>query len=272
MDNLLALLMGLVEGLTEYLPVSSTGHLILAGRALGFEEAVGADLAKMFEVVIQLGAILAVVVAFPGRFVDLADLRRHSGFAGARGLMLLLLTTLPALVAGAAAHSFIKEHLFNPFTVAVGLMLGAVWIFLVERRGPRARTEGLDALGPRDALLIGLFQCLAMWPGMSRSAATILGAMMIGVERRTATQYSFFAAIPVLVAASALDLYKSYGLLSAQHVPMFAIALGASFVSALIAVKFFLRFLSQHTLVPFAWYRIALGLLVLALLPWLSQK
>lgn len=263
MEILHALLMGLVEGLTEFIPVSSTGHLILVGHLLGIEQTAGREVAQTFEVIVQLGAILAVVVAYPRRFAGLLDLRRREGFAGLRGLGLLLMTTLPAVIVGAIGHGFIKRTLFHPVTVAIGLIAGAVWIIFVEWRPSRIKKEGVDSLRGTDALAIGLFQCLALWPGLSRSAATILGAMMIGVQRKTAVEYSFFAAIPVLTAASALDLYKSLPFLTAQHVPMFVIGLSVSFLSAWVALKLLLRFLAQHTLVPFAWYRVAVGVFVL---------
>jgi undecaprenyl-diphosphatase len=266
MDGLLAAIMGLVEGLTEFLPISSTGHLILADHLLRFEEAVGSDFAKTFEVVIQLGAILAVVAAFPGRFSTLLDFRRREGFAGLRGLWLLVLTTIPALIAGAALHGVIKRHLFATETVAIGLMAGAVWILAVEWRRPRARTTELDAIDWREALGIGLFQCIALWPGMSRAAATILGGMMLGVGRKTATQYSFFAAVPVMIAATVFELLKSYRELDFSHGSLIAIGFVVAFFSAWAAVKLLIRFVGNHTLTGFAWYRIALAAVVFAVL------
>ena len=258
---LIAILMGLVEGITEFLPVSSTGHLILAGHFLNYT----GKSAATFEIFIQLGAILAIVFLYFPRFFGLIfppkDLK---GFSGVRGLSLLFLTTLPALFFGAFLHSFIKEHLFNPKTVAIGLMAGSVWIFAVEKYGRREKTkEGLDTLSYRDAVLIGLFQCLAMWPGVSRAGATILGAMMIGVNRKTATEYSFFAAAPVIAAASLLDLYKSRDVIMASQVPFFAVGFLVSAVSALLIVKFFIRYVSRNSLNAFAWYRLALAALVL---------
>ena len=168
-----AALMGVVEGVTEFIPVSSTGHLILAGDLLGFESLVGEGQAKTFEIFIQLGAILAVVVAYPRRFSGLLRLGDNSGFSGLRGLSLLLLTSLPAGRLGLLARGPIKEHLFQPLTVAVGLAAGAVWILVVERWPPRVRRAGLDQLRWQDALAVGLFQCLALWPVMSRSSSTI---------------------------------------------------------------------------------------------------
>lgn len=258
-DAFLAAIMGLVEGLTEFLPVSSTGHLILAGEWIGFEDAVGKEVAKTFEVFIQLGAILAVVAAFPQRFLGLLDFRSQNRFAGMRGIALLLLTSVPALMLGAVLHGVIKERLFNATTVAIGLALGAIWILAIEWRRQRVRCEEIDALSWREALAIGLFQCVALWPGMSRSASTILGGMMVGVDRKTATAYSFFAAVPVLCAAAIYDIYKSRAYLHMEHMPLFAVGFVASFVFAYLAVKWLLRFVGSHTFTPFAWYRLALA-------------
>jgi undecaprenyl-diphosphatase len=255
----MAALLGVVEGLTEFIPVSSTGHLILAGDLLGFESLVGEGRAKTFEIFIQLGAILAVVVAYPHRFGGLLRLRDNSGFTGLRGLSLLLLTSLPAGLLGLLARGPIRDHLFQPLTVAAGLAAGAVWILIVERWPPRERRAGLDQLRWQDALAVGLFQCLALWPGMSRSSSTILGGMMLGMERKTAAEYSFFAAVPLLTAASLYELYKSRSTLSAADVPCFAVGFVVSYLFAWLSVRYFIRFLSQHTLAVFGWYRLAVA-------------
>lgn len=266
MHELQAAIMGLVEGLTEFLPVSSTGHLILAGKWLGFERSLGHDVAATFEIFIQAGAILAVLAAYPGRFAGLADVRRGSGFSGWRGLSLLAITSVPALIAGKLAGEFIKVQLFAAWSVALGLAAGAVWILAVERRRPQARTGSLDDLGWREALAIGLFQCLALWPGVSRSGATILGGMMLGVDRKTATEYSFFAAVPVLLAAALWELWKSRHFLQPAQASLFGIGLAVSFVAAFLAVKWLLRFVASHTLTAFAWYRLCLAAAVFAAL------
>ncbi len=255
----IAVVLGLVEGVTEFIPVSSTGHLILVGNLLRFN----GERAGTFEVFIQLGAILAIVAAYPRRFNDLFDFSKKTGFTGARGLTLLLITTIPALILGALGHGFIKQKLFSPLTVAVGLGVGGVWILLTERFLPKAREKDLDSIRWREALAIGLFQCLSLWPGMSRSASTILGGMMSGLERKTATEYSFFAAVPAMCAACLFDLYKGWHLLSAADLPLFAVGFVVSFLSAWAAVKFFIHFLSRHTLTPFGWYRIVLAAVVL---------
>ena len=259
-----AALLGVVEGLTEYVPVSSTGHLILVADLLGFEPLVGDVRAKTFEIFIQLGAILAVITAYPRRFGGLLRLSDTSGFTGMRGLGLLLLTSLPAGLLGVLARGAIKEHLFQPLTVAAGLAAGAVWILAVERRPARVRRSGLDELRWQEALGIGLFQCLALWPGMSRSSSTILGGMMLGVERKTAAEYSFFAAVPVLTAATLYDLYKSRSALSPADIPWFAVGFVVSYLFAWLSVRFFIRFLSHHTLVVFGWYRLAVAAAALA--------
>jgi len=258
MEYLLAVVMGVVEGLTEFLPVSSTGHLILAGHASGFSERLGKPAADAFEVIIQLGAILAVVAAYPHRFLRLLQGRENRGFSGLRGIGLLVVTTLPAAVLGLLVHAAIEEHLFSPMTVALALAVGAVWILLTERWAPQPKVEGLDSLGWRDALHIGLFQCLSLWPGMSRSASTILGGMISGVERKTATEYSFFAAVPVMIAATGFKMVKSRDAL-ADHLPVLAVGFIVSFIVAWLAVKGFVWFLGRHTLVPFGWYRLALA-------------
>lgn len=255
-----AVVLGVVEGLTEYLPVSSTGHLIIVGELLGLQDYLGSkEVVGTFEIFIQLGAILAVVVAYPGRFIGLLRWNDNRGFSGLRGLFLLFLTSLPGGLLGLVARPYIKEHLFQPLTVAIGFIVGAVWILAAERFMPRTRREGVDSLDWKDALGIGLFQCFGLWPGMSRSLSTIFGGTMLGVERKTATEYSFFAAVPILTAATLYELYKSRGLLHASHLPMFAIGFVVSFFAAWAAVKFLIRFVSHHTFVPFAWYRLALA-------------
>ncbi|MHB8901436.1 MAG: undecaprenyl-diphosphate phosphatase [Thermoguttaceae bacterium] len=261
MENVLALLMGVVEGLTEFLPVSSTGHLILVGHYSGFEQLVGKPVADAFEVVIQLGAILAIVAAYPSRFVRLLRLNDNQGFSGLRGIGLLLVTTIPASIVGLLTHDLIEERLFSPVTVAVGLAVGAVWILLTERYVRPREVEGLDALTWQSALAIGLFQCLSLWPGMSRAASTILGGVIAGVDRKTATEYSFFAAVPIIIAATIFKAWKSYEILQG-HYPMLAVGFVASFVVAWVAVKGFVWFLGRHTLVPFGWYRLGLAAVV----------
>jgi undecaprenyl-diphosphatase len=257
-----AIILGIVEGLTEFIPVSSTGHLIIAGHLLGFD----GPKAATFEIFIQLGAILAVIFLYKERFLQLCSVRRSAGFSGRRGLILLGLTTLPALVLGALTHRYIKAYLFSPATVALGLGSGGLGILAVEWTRPRVKKFGLDALNAGDAVVVGLCQCLALWPGMSRSACTIVGAMAVGIERETAAQYSFLAAVPVMFAATGFDLYKSLPILQGSDALMFGTGFAVSFIAAWLAIRFFLRFLASHTLNPFGWYRIIVALGILWLL------
>jgi len=268
MEIISAIILGLVEGLTEFVPISSTGHLILTGHMLGFEGRVGQQIAAALEVFIQLGAVLAVVVAYPGRFAALLRITNNRGFSGARGLGLLLATTLPAALLGLATHSLITEYLFCPLSVAFGLFAGGLWILGVERRKPRPKKQGLDAVGWTDALVVGLFQCLSLWPGVSRSAATILGGMAGGLDRRTATEYSFFAAVAIIPAAGLYELYKVWPCLSPGHFSMFAVGTLVAFLAGWMAVKCLIRFLSHHTLSVFGWYRLVVALLVTCTVGW----
>ena len=260
--TLTAALMGLIEGATEFLPVSSTGHLILAGELLKFE----GEVAKTFEVFIQLGAILAVLLVYRRTFLGLLQKPSDKGFQGPNGIVLLLLTTLPGLVAGVLAHGFIKEHLFTSRTVALGLAVGAVWILLAERFHRATAPRELDRLTWKMALGIGLFQCLALWPGMSRSTCTILGGLWLGLSRKAATEYSFFAAVPLLTAACLYDLLHNFHLLDTQTLPLFIIGLVVAFFSAWLAIRFLIHFIAHHTLAAFGWYRLVLAGLVLWLL------
>ncbi len=260
----IALIMGLVEGLTEFLPVSSTGHLILAGHALDFT----GPKADTFEIAIQLGAILAVVVLYHERFLGLLKTDPAKPFSGPRGIWLLFLTSLPALGIGFLAHKAIKTYLFGPRTVALALFVGALVMFAVEayaerqRRSRKRPVDSLDAMTPRLALSIGLFQCLALWPGFSRAGATIMGGMLMNADRKTAAEYSFLAAVPVMCAAVGYDLLKNGHLFTSGDLVFLAIGFVVSFVSGWAAVKGFIGLLSRFTLRPFAWYRLALAPLV----------
>ena len=251
------LILGAVEGLTEFLPVSSTGHLIIAGDLLNFT----GEKASTFQVAIQLGAILAVVCLYWERFLGLIKPQTGVNFAGWRGIWLLFLTTVPPGLAGLLLHSTVKA-LFNPASVALALAVGAICMLIMEHRGEPDKVRDLDALTPGLALGIGCFQCLALWPGFSRSAATIMGGMLLGVRRQLAAEYSFLAAVPLMCAATGYDLLKNWQVLSVDDVPLFAWGGLFSFVFAIIAVKGFITLLGRVTLRPFAWYRLALAPLV----------
>ena len=254
-----AAIMGIVEGLTEFLPISSTGHLILAGSLLNF---VGAK-AKVFEIAIQTGAILAVVIVYWQKIretlVALPSSRQAQRFAGN-----VLIGFLPAVVLGLLFGKAIKAHLFTPQVVATAFILGAFVILWAESRPQSAaRVQSVDDMTPLDALKVGLVQCLAMIPGTSRSGATIIGGMLLGLSRKAATDFSFFLAIPTLIGAGVYSLYKERALLSVADLPLFGVGLLFSFISAWICVRWLLRYIASHSFVPFAWYRIAFGVIVL---------
>lgn len=256
-----ALLLGLVEGLTEFLPVSSTGHLILAARFLP----IGDARAELFDVVIQSGAMLAVLGLYRRRFAAVLRPETPGTFSGARGLVLLALGVLPALLVGYALRHRIHD-LRTPAHVAIALAAGGAAILLVETlRGDRG-TRGVDQLTPRIALGVGLFQCLALWPGVSRSAATILGGMLLGLTRRGAAEFSFLLGAPVLFVVSGYELVAHHDQLTTDTIALVAAGFAAAAFAAAIAVKAFTAYLGRATLKPFAWYRLALAALVLALL------
>ena len=253
-----ALLLGVIEGLTEFLPISSTGHLILASAWLEFNR----PEAKTFEVVIQLGAILSVCWHFRQRLSTVAlTLTREA--SSRRFALRLLLAFLPAAVLGLLLHGFIKQVLFSPLIVAWALLVGGVVILLIERWAPPPRVQTIDEISFGDALKIGFVQSLALIPGVSRSGATIMGAMLLGVSRSCATEFSFFLAIPVMFAATVFDVYKSWHELSLEALPMFAVGFVFAFLSALLTIRFLLRFVASNSFVPFAWYRIGFGALLL---------
>ncbi|MEK8052174.1 undecaprenyl-diphosphate phosphatase [Ideonella sp. DXS22W] len=254
-----AAVMGIVEGLTEFLPISSTGHLILAGSLLGMNDEVG----KVFEIAIQTGAIFAVIIVYWQRLRDAVAGLRHSPVQQ-RFVANVLIGFLPAVVLGLAFGKAIKAHLFTPTVVASTFILGAFVILWAERRQATAvRIESVDQMSGLDALKVGLVQCFAMIPGTSRSGATIIGGMLLGLSRKAATDFSFFLAIPTLIGAGLYSLYKARALLHASDLPLFAVGLVTAFVSAYACVRWLLRYIASHSFTPFAWYRIAFGVLVL---------
>ena len=270
MDTLLflkAVLMGIVEGLTEFLPISSTGHLILAGSLLDFQSNVGADKAKVFDIAIQSGAIFAIVLVYWQRLRDtlvgLGSEPRAQRFA-----INVIVGFLPAAVIGLALGKVIKAHLFNAPVVASAFIVGGLIILWAERRAARPenatpRVNTVDDLSVLDALKVGFIQCLGMIPGTSRSGATIIGGMFLGLSRKASTEFSFFLGIPTLVGAGLYSLYKERELLSMADLPLFGVGLAFSFISAWVCVRWLLRYVATHNFVPFAWYRIGFGVLVL---------
>jgi undecaprenyl-diphosphatase len=272
-----AAVMGVVEGLTEFLPISSTGHLILAGALLGFDDAK----AKVFDIAIQTGAIFAVIIVYWQKIrdtlVQLPTERQAQRFA-----LNVLIAFFPAVILGLLFGAAIKEHLFTPVVVASAFILGGfviLWAEARQRRLEQVAGKALDADGafrpttrliasvddmtPLDAVKVGLVQCLAMIPGTSRSGATIIGGMLLGLSRKAATDFSFFLAMPTLIGAGVYSLYKQRDLLSWADLPMFGVGLLFSFLSAWVCVRWLLRYISSHSFVPFAWYRIVFGIVVL---------
>ncbi|CAI0696565.1 Undecaprenyl-diphosphatase [Serratia entomophila] len=261
----IAFVLGVVEGLTEFLPVSSTGHMIIVGEWLGFT----GDKAKTFEVIIQLGSILAVVVMFWRRLFGLIGIHfggkpvEHEGkTSGQLKLGHILLAMIPAVVLGLAFHDFIKS-LFAPKNVMYALVVGGLLLLAAEWLKPKKPSaEGLDDITYRQAFMIGCFQCLALWPGFSRSGSTIAGGMLVGVNRYAASEFSFILAVPMMIGASGLDLYKSLHFLTMGDLPMFAVGFVTAFVVALIAIKTFLSLIKRISFVPFAIYRFIVAAVV----------
>jgi undecaprenyl-diphosphatase len=253
-----AIILGLVEGLTEFLPVSSTGHLILVGQLLGFND----DKGKVFEIAIQFAAILAVVWEYRARLAHtLTSITSES--VSQRLAVNLMVAFMPAAVLGFLFLKQIKHYLFNPFVVASAFIIGGFLILWAERRQHVVHAESIDDMTWRDALKVGFAQALAMIPGTSRSGATIIGGLFFGLSRRAATEFSFFLAIPTMFAATLYDVYKNRDLFSLDDIALFAIGGTVSFISAFIAVRGLIRFISRHDFTVFAWYRIAFGIIVL---------
>jgi undecaprenyl-diphosphatase len=256
-----AALLGLIEGVTEFIPVSSTGHLILASHWLGET----GEAAKTFDIFIQLGAILAIVWLYRARLSH-AVLAARREPASRRFLLNLLVAFLPAAIVGFLFHDWIKARLFTPTVVAAALVIGGLIILLIEWARPAERVAEVGEVRPPTALGIGLAQVLSLVPGTSRSGATIMGGYALGLSRRAATEFSFFLSIPVMFAATLYDLFKSRGALGAADAPAFAVGFVVSFVSAVVVVRAFLSYVSHHSFSAFAWYRIALGVALLLLL------
>jgi undecaprenyl-diphosphatase len=254
-----AAIMGIVEGLTEFLPISSTGHLILAGSLLGFVDAK----AKVFDIAIQTGAIFAVILVYWQKIretlVQLPTEKKAQQF-----VINVLIAFIPAVVLGLLFGKAIKENLFTPVVVASTFIIGGFIILWAEKRQQTAvRVHSVDDMSSMDAIKVGLVQCFAMIPGTSRSGATIIGGMLLGLSRKASTDFSFFLAMPTLIGAGIYSLYKERHVLSMADIPMFAVGLVFSFISAWLCVRWLLRYISTHNFVPFAWYRIVFGIVVL---------
>jgi undecaprenyl-diphosphatase len=253
-----AVVLGVIEGLTEFLPISSTGHLILAGDLLGFSD----DRAKVFEIVIQTGAMLAIVWEYRMRFWRILSRLPYDRAAQRFGVNIFV-AFLPAAILGLSFGKFIKTRLFQPVPVALAFVLGAIVILWAERRDRAARVSEVDAMTWLDALKVGLAQSFALIPGTSRSGATIIGGMLFGLSRRAATEFSFFLAVPTLIAAGGYDFWKNRALFEWSDLGLFAAGSAAAFIAAFFCVRWLLRYIATHSFVPFAWYRIAFGAVVL---------
>lgn len=254
-----AIILGIVEGATEFLPVSSTGHLIIVGDLIDFLDKEKRDI---FEIVIQLGSILSVVWLYQAKFKTITR-TIASDQQSQKFVLQLLIAFIPLAVLGLLFHHQIKAVLFNPISVAFALIAGGLVILYIEKLSLKARVTKIESMTILDALKIGCAQALALIPGVSRAGATILGGMSFGLSRQVATEFSFFLAVPVMFAASGYDLIKNRHLLTMDDAGLFAIGFVAAFISALFAIKTFIRFVAAHDFRVFAWYRIALGLLVL---------
>jgi len=253
-----AIIMGIVEGITEFLPVSSTGHLLLMNEILSFKGPEG----NVFEIVIQFGAILAVVAVYFERLWKVT-IELPTSAKARKFVMAVSVAFLPAMFIGFFAHDFIKSVLFNPTIVAISLIIGGFAILLIEKKAPKPNIHEVENMSLKTALIIGFAQCLAMIPGVSRSGATIMGALLIKVDRKVAAEFSFFLAIPTMAAATVYDLYKNWEHLTLDDGALIAVGFVVAFFSALIVVRSFVSFISKHGFAPFAWYRIAIGAIAL---------
>ena len=253
-----AFMLGIVEGATEFLPISSTGHLIIAGDLLNFNDGKG----NVFEIVIQLGAILAVCFEFRKRLLN--TISQLFNEPSAQGFAInLIIAFMPAALLGLAFHDYIKTYLFSPISVAIALIVGGFAILVIEKYSKHFSTHTIETITKKQALQIGLAQSLALVPGVSRAGATILGGMVFGLTRQTATEFSFFLAIPIMFAATGYDLLKSAGQLGMSDLPLFAVGFITAFISALLVIKVLIKYVASHDFTGFAWYRIIFGSIVL---------
>ena len=251
-----AFILGIVEGITEFIPVSSTGHLILAAELLQFND----DSSKVFEIFIQLGAILAVIVQYKSKLILTFKGALHEKVAQ-NFILHLFIAFLPAAIMGLLFHKMIKLHLFNPIIVGISLIIGGFIMILIEKKLTIKTKTNVDQITKKQALVIGLAQCFALIPGVSRSASTIMGGLISGLDRKTATEFSFFLAIPIIFAASLFDLATNFSVLNMHHIPIFSIGFITAFVSALLIIKVFIKYVANHDFVIFGWYRILIGII-----------
>lgn len=259
MDIIIGIIMGIVEGLTEFAPVSSTGHLILIGHLFGFE---GTDRATTFEVVIQLGSILAVVVLFWNRILNILGLQKRRGNEniGSLSIIHIGIGILPFGIGGVIFYDVIKDVLFKPQTVVITLIAGGILMIVAEKFKPMPVSNTLDQISYKQALAVGLFQCLALVPGFSRSGATLSGGLLVGMNHRTASEFTFIMAVPIMFAASSKDLIESWSYLNVGDIPLFVAGFVTAFVVAILAIKFFLNLINKIKLIPFAIYRFVLAI------------
>ena len=257
-NSIIAVIIGLVEGLTEFLPISSSSHLALLGELLHFT----GPKAATFEIVIQLGAILAVVTVYWSKFWGLLNFSRSKSFAGWRGIWLLILTTAPVCIVGLLLHSVIKKYLFGPESIFYALITGAICMILTDCRKYEPVCDNFDKITPKIAFCVGLGQCLALWPGFSRSASTIMAGLLVGMKRSVAVQYSFIAAVPVMFAAAGYDVLRNFSIFEFSDLSFFLYGTISAYLAALCAIRFFITLLGKITLIPFAIYRFAFAGLV----------
>lgn len=250
-----AIILGIIEGLTEFIPVSSTGHLILTGNILGFT----GDKASNFEVVIQLGAILAVAILYSNKFLSMINPKKIFNIKSQLSIAHIIVAMIPISIVGLSFHKFIKQYLFSPFTVIIGLIIGAVVILLAERFSKPSSIKDVDKISIKQAFLIGLAQCLALWPGFSRAGATISGGLLFGLDRKTAAEFSFIVAVPVMIAASSFDMLKMWSSLTIQDLQLLLVGFIVSFIVAYVAVLLFLKLLERYSLKFYSYYRFVLA-------------
>lgn len=254
----IAFILGIVEGITEFIPVSSTGHLILAAELLKFND----ESSKVFEIVIQLGAILAVVFEYKKKLIQTFKGALHDKVSQ-NFIIHLFIAFLPAAIMGLLFHKLIKLYLFNPLIVGVSLVIGGLIMILIEKKLTIKTETNVDQITKKQAFIVGLAQCFALIPGVSRSASTIMGGLISGLDRKTATEFSFYLAIPIIFAASIFDLTTNFSILHSHHIPIFLIGFITAFISAYLIIKIFIKYVANNNFIIFGWYRIFIGIIAI---------